>query len=626
MTERSLDVRSRLPVKTSSRAVPRRPLGNSASLTVSASARRALTTGSEPAEQRGNQATLRRMSSGSVPRALGVRTSDAAGQVRVGASDAREERQADAFANRVTAPINTSTGALAARRGEAETFASIGVLPTGPGEPIEAAARRRLEHASGRDLSGLRVHTGDRAARSAASLGARAYNVGNDLVFAAGQYRPQTSGGLHLLAHEAAHALQHPGRVVRRQPAPNASDAYTGVIVPDTILPNADQMQESDFLAQVRFRLNLAGDRALATEFPNEQLGPDEPGLGDHYVTGIVGQSLVTGQSIEELVGETIQMSCVTAEDCLWQLEAAVETTAIGNRQALSQLAAGTQHAWSSIEEDIAANTYVNLDDDVDWRVDGGWAGEEPPVITEVNYTAVFDPTPSESAIRTEFPEVSAPLAAALVAIPSTVWGYLRPMLQGTIFHAIISAGYVAGRPAPAHPTALVNRGGGGLGRKRADLRDPATGAVIEIKPEGDTGGVAQLEDYIELLTPPPAWHEAQDIPGEAWPPTGTHARYPLSHFLINYTLEAWNSFATEPGMLYYRLTTTPGVPVYVPKHVPVKRRKYSFDFLRSWIPDFDMPTLPHIPAETVAKTAAVGGLALLLWAAVLTPGVPPPP
>jgi hypothetical protein len=58
------------------------------------------------------------------------------------------------------------------------------------------------------DFSAVRVHTGDRADESARSIGARAYTVGRDTVFAAGQLQPMTGDGRRLIAHELTHVLQ----------------------------------------------------------------------------------------------------------------------------------------------------------------------------------------------------------------------------------------------------------------------------------------------------------------------------------------------------------------------------------------------------------------------------------
>lgn len=70
----------------------------------------------------------------------------------------------------------------------------------------------------GADLSGVRVHTDGQAARSAAALHARAYTVGTDIVFGAGEYDPTTDPGRRLLAHELVHSQQAGGldRLARR--------------------------------------------------------------------------------------------------------------------------------------------------------------------------------------------------------------------------------------------------------------------------------------------------------------------------------------------------------------------------------------------------------------------------
>ena len=77
-----------------------------------------------------------------------------------------------------------------------------------PGRPIESGLRSSLEVGFGRSLEYVRVHDGARAAESADRVGARAYTVGRDVVFAADEYRPDTGAGRELLAHELAHVLQ----------------------------------------------------------------------------------------------------------------------------------------------------------------------------------------------------------------------------------------------------------------------------------------------------------------------------------------------------------------------------------------------------------------------------------
>ena len=66
--------------------------------------------------------------------------------------------------------------------------------------------------ADGVDFDAIRVHHGDIAGAGAdlacRALGARAFTVGTDIYFAAGEFRPGTRDGLWLLAHEVAHVVQ----------------------------------------------------------------------------------------------------------------------------------------------------------------------------------------------------------------------------------------------------------------------------------------------------------------------------------------------------------------------------------------------------------------------------------
>src|SRR6185295_16757252 len=56
-----------------------------------------------------------------------------------------------------------------------------------PGTPLHPGVRRTMEERFGHDFSSVRVHTDPRAAQSAQAVNARAYTVGRDVVFGAGQ-------------------------------------------------------------------------------------------------------------------------------------------------------------------------------------------------------------------------------------------------------------------------------------------------------------------------------------------------------------------------------------------------------------------------------------------------------
>jgi hypothetical protein len=73
---------------------------------------------------------------------------------------------------------------------------------------LDANTKELMEAKFGYDLSNVRIHTDAAAAKSAESVNALAYTVGNDIVFGQGQYHPNTIEGRRLLAHELTHVLQ----------------------------------------------------------------------------------------------------------------------------------------------------------------------------------------------------------------------------------------------------------------------------------------------------------------------------------------------------------------------------------------------------------------------------------
>jgi hypothetical protein len=85
-----------------------------------------------------------------------------------------------------------------------------------PGEPLDAATRAFFQPRLGSDLSAVRVHRDSKAAQSARAIGARAYTLGNNIVFGSGQWMPGTDRGDRLMAHELAHTLQNDGTTAGR--------------------------------------------------------------------------------------------------------------------------------------------------------------------------------------------------------------------------------------------------------------------------------------------------------------------------------------------------------------------------------------------------------------------------
>lgn len=101
----------------------------------------------------------------------------------------------------------------------------------GEGSPLGGDARSRMESAFGEDFGAVRIHTDPRAGSLARDLHARAFTVGSDVAFAAGQYQPGTPIGDALLAHELAHVVQQQSAPVGKAQA--KSDAAYGALEAD---------------------------------------------------------------------------------------------------------------------------------------------------------------------------------------------------------------------------------------------------------------------------------------------------------------------------------------------------------------------------------------------------------
>jgi hypothetical protein len=79
------------------------------------------------------------------------------------------------------------------------------------GQPLDGSAKSRMGAAFGHDFSNVRVHAGANAAQLSEQLNARAFTIGSDIAFGAGEYQPGTMIGDALIAHELAHVVQQNG-------------------------------------------------------------------------------------------------------------------------------------------------------------------------------------------------------------------------------------------------------------------------------------------------------------------------------------------------------------------------------------------------------------------------------
>ncbi len=90
-----------------------------------------------------------------------------------------------------------------------------------PSQPLDATTRAYMEPRFGLDFSGIRIHAGPAAARSADALQSHAFSTGRHIVFGPQRYAPERRTSLWLLAHELSHVARgDSARGVCRKPNP----------------------------------------------------------------------------------------------------------------------------------------------------------------------------------------------------------------------------------------------------------------------------------------------------------------------------------------------------------------------------------------------------------------------
>ena len=156
-------------------------------------------------------------------------------------------------------PVRNSTSGL------------IGSLRNG-GERLPGPSRAFFESRLHYDFGQVRTHTGPRAEEAARSVNARAFTIGRDVFFGAGQFAPETKEGQRLLAHELTHVVQqtssssHRASTIQRQvastapaagptPARDKEATTAGMIVEDTATDlQPGQMMKTKFLTELQRR------------------------------------------------------------------------------------------------------------------------------------------------------------------------------------------------------------------------------------------------------------------------------------------------------------------------------------------------------------------------------------
>jgi hypothetical protein len=213
------------------------------------------------------------------------------------------------------------------------------------GAPLSKEVRTYFEPRFGHDFSGVRVHADGEAANAASAVRARAYTIGRDIVFGAGEYAPATMEGKRLLAHELAHVVQQGERprrgVVMRQPAAaqqrpvrpatveeaaefledmarfieSARSAALAVVqsTPRTPTTPAARQRAHGMLKQQRLRDLLANARRVFTVHESALQGGDPHGT--RLRTAVLGVVVKIREAARDALGISDGMPAPTRDD-----------------------------------------------------------------------------------------------------------------------------------------------------------------------------------------------------------------------------------------------------------------------------------------------------------------------
>ncbi|WP_394825661.1 DUF4157 domain-containing protein [Pendulispora albinea] len=142
---------------------------------------------------------------------------------------------------------------------------NVGHVLRSPGRPLDAPAREFMETRFARDFSHVRIYDDAQAHESAASVHARAYTVGQSIVFGDGQYHPESPEGRKLLAHELTHVVQQTGSAGKTHSdavAHDLSSAPAGTAQPKLVATGdrAGFASVANTVIGVQFTVRVAAD------------------------------------------------------------------------------------------------------------------------------------------------------------------------------------------------------------------------------------------------------------------------------------------------------------------------------------------------------------------------------
>lgn len=168
---------------------------------------------------------------------------------------------------------------------------SVDAALSAEAQPLDATTRSFMESRFGRDFGRVRLHTDARAAASARALHAAAYTVGQDITLGEGKFRPDTTAGKRLLAHELAHTIQQSGDI--NPPHHSPATEETAEREADTA---ANAVAQGGFAGEI----GVPAPNALQRS-PDDEPGPPPPLVQTRTAMDVAREQVLNATRREEL-------------------------------------------------------------------------------------------------------------------------------------------------------------------------------------------------------------------------------------------------------------------------------------------------------------------------------------
>jgi len=166
----------------------------------------------------------------------------------------------------------------------------------GRGNPLPAKTNHFFSKRMGFDFSNVKVHTDREAAESAKAVNAKAYTIGNNIVFNEGEYNEESSAGKKLMAHELVHVLQNN----------SGTSCINREVTVDAGVPPAARLAKSALAEELEIIWHDKGETAFFARL--QKITPGEYNDEDTYLfilDNLSGDSLWWAESLLSSGAET---------------------------------------------------------------------------------------------------------------------------------------------------------------------------------------------------------------------------------------------------------------------------------------------------------------------------------